>query len=69
MTLNDIRKGVMELPEDQRAILAGELLESLPGVLFDEDGGVSEAARRSAELDENPDAARSWEEIKAGLGR
>lgn len=69
MSIEDIRAVVLELPRDQRAELAGDLLSSLPLVLVDEDGGVAEAERRSMELDENPGAGCSWDEIKASLGR
>ena len=69
MSIEEIHEAVMQLPEGQRARLANDLLASLPAVLFDDDGGVAEAKRRSKELDENPDAGCSWGEIKRNLGR
>ena len=69
MSIKDIQAVVMQLPEDQRARLAGELLTSLPAILVDEDDGIAEAKRRSKELDHNPDSGCSWEEIKQNLGR
>ena len=58
-TIIDIEKLALDLPEQQRAALAANLLESLPAVLSDEDEGVSEARRRDADLDANPDQAIS----------
>jgi len=69
MTTEDLHKHALALPEDDRALLAAALLHSLPAILVDEDDGLGEARRRSKELDEDPDAGMSWEEIKAGLGR
>lgn len=57
----EIKKLALDLPEKQRAILAANLLESLPGVLWDEDEGVAEALRRDADLDQNPEEAISLE--------
>ena len=67
--VSDIYTQVLDLPEDQRASLASDILDSLPAILSDSDEGLTEARRRSKELDENPDIAVSWEEIKASLGR
>ena len=59
----------MNLPEAQRAKLAGDLLTSLPATLVDDDDGLTEASRRSKELDDQPESGCSWEEIKRDLGR
>ena len=56
-TIIDVKKLALDLPEKERALLAANLLESLPGVLSDEDEGVGEALRRDAELD--ADAGRT----------
>jgi len=37
--------------------LAANLLDSLPGVLCDEDEGVAEALKRDAEIDADPNQA------------
>ena len=66
---SEIYTQVLDLPEDQRASLACDILDSLPASLSDDDDGLAEARRRSKELDENPDMAVSWEDIKASLGR
>ena len=67
MSVKEICESALQLPEDQRAILAGELLVSLPATLLDEDDGVAEAKRRSAELDADPSASCTWEEIRRGI--
>lgn len=69
MKLAEIQKCALELPDSDRAMLAAELLVSLPAVLVDEDDGIAEAIRRSKELDEDPSMGCSWEEIKRSLGR
>lgn len=60
-TILEIEKLALTLPEKQRATLAASLLESLPGVLSDEDDGIAEALRRDADLDANPHQAISLE--------
>ena len=55
----EIEKLALNLPEQQRAILAASLLKSLPGVLWDQDEGVAEALRRDADLEQNLDQAVS----------
>lgn len=69
MTVEEIHKGAMELPEKERARLAAELLTSIPATLADHDDGVAEAWRRDKELDEDSSVGRTWDEIKRGLGR
>jgi putative addiction module component (TIGR02574 family) len=63
-TLSDIEREAMKLPDSSRAYLASRLLASLPAVLSDDDDGVAEALRRSAEMDRDPAAALTWEELK-----
>jgi hypothetical protein len=55
-TITEVEKLALDLPENQRAVLAAHLLGSLPSVLHDEDEGIAEALRRDAELD----ADASW---------
>jgi len=52
-TVTELEKHALDLPENQRAVLATHLLGSLPSVLHDEDEGVAEALRRDAELGED----------------
>lgn len=61
VTILEIEKLALTLPEEQRATLAASLLESLPGVLSDEDEGVAEALRRDTDLNANPHHAISLE--------
>lgn len=67
--LQTLKAEVLGLPDRERAILAAELLETLPPVLSDDDEGLAEAMRRDAELDADPSAGMTWEEIKKALGR
>lgn len=64
-----IKQSAMQLPDDQRAELAAELLNSLPVVLSEPDDGAAEAQRRLKELKTDPSAGRTWNEIKEELGR
>lgn len=66
-TIVEIEKLALSLPEKERAALAANLLESLPGVLFDEDEGVSEALRRDLEIDANPDQIISLAQLDAQI--
>jgi len=52
-TLARVENLVLELPEHQRTTLALYILESLPGLFSEADGGLAEAKRRDAELDDN----------------
>ncbi len=63
----EVKKLALDLSEKERASLAANLLESLPGVLSDEDEGVAEALRRDAELDANPDQAISLTQLDSHI--
>ncbi len=65
ITLDEIEKSAMLLPENDRAKLAFNLLESLDSVLSDEDEGIAEALRRDAELDSDPSAGMTMAEFRA----
>ena len=69
MTLIEIQAGALNLPEDQRAELVAKLLGSLPAVLSDIDDGSEEAGRRIAEMKADPASRRTWDQVKAELGR
>jgi hypothetical protein len=66
-TIVEIEKLALSLTEKERAALAANLLESLPGVLFDDDEGVAEALRRDAEIDSNPDQVISLAQLDAQI--
>ena len=62
-TLATIEKLALELPEQQRATLAVHILDSLPGLFSETDGGLAEAERREIEMDTNPSASLSLEDF------
>lgn len=66
-TLSDLERQVMELPECDRAALAAHLLDSLPAVLADDDEGVAEALRRDSELEHNPEAGMTLDELRRSV--
>ena len=68
-TLADIEREAMKLPDRDRASLAARLLDSLPAVLSDDDDGLAEAIRRSEEMDRNPEAAMTLEEVRQAVKR
>lgn len=63
VTIIEVEKLALDLPEDQRALLASHLLGSLAAVLHDEDEGIAEALLRDAELDTNPALGVSLEQL------
>jgi hypothetical protein len=68
-TIAEVEKLALDLPESQRAGLSAQLLRSLPSVLHDEDEGIAEALRRDAELDANPLAGISLEQLEERIER
>jgi len=68
-TITDVEKLALDLPEDQRAVLAAHLLGSLPPVLHDEDEGIAEALRRDAELSAETFSAISLKELDERIER
>jgi putative addiction module component (TIGR02574 family) len=66
-TIVEVEKLALGLPEKDRATLAANLLESLPGVLSDEDEGVAEALRRDAEMDADPNQAISLAQLDSQI--
>jgi putative addiction module component (TIGR02574 family) len=63
-TLSEVEQEAMRLPESDRATLAYRLLDSLPAVLSDSDEGVAEALRRDAELERDPSAGLTLEQLR-----
>ena len=68
-TITELEKLALDLPEDQRAILAAQLLGSLPSVLHDEDEGIAEAFRRDADLDAGRVSGMSIEQLDQQIER
>lgn len=67
--LQALTKEALGLTDAERAALASELLETLPGVLSDEDEGVAEALRRDADLEADPSSGITWTAMKRELRR
>ena len=63
VTLAEIESMAFKLPDSDRARLAADLLDSLPGVLVEDDEGMAEAVRRSEEMDRDPSVCISHEEF------
>jgi putative addiction module component (TIGR02574 family) len=68
-TIAEIEKLAQNLSENDRAVLAAHLLDSLPPVLHDEDEGIAEALRRDAELEANPSAGLTLEQLDQQVER
>ena len=66
-TVLEIKKLALDLPEQDRAALAANLLESLPPILSDDDDGIGEALRRDAELGADPSQAISFAELDSQI--
>lgn len=62
-TIIEVEKLALDLPENQRALLAAHLLGSLAPVLHDEDEGIAEALVRDTEFDANPALGMSLEQL------
>jgi hypothetical protein len=66
-TITEVEKLALDLPENQRAVLAAHLLESLPRLLPDE--GIAEALRRDAELDARKSSSISLKQLDEQIER
>ncbi len=66
-TIVEVEKLALDLSEKERAVLAANLLDSLPGILSDEDEGVAEALRRDAEAEVDPAQAISLAELDSQI--
>ena len=66
-TIIEIEKLALDLPDKERATLVANLLDSLPGILSEEDEGVAEALRRDAEAIVNPDATISLAQLDSQI--
>ena len=66
-TVFEVEKLALDLPEPERAQLAANLLDSLPGVMADEDEGITEALRRDAEIAADPSEAITLAELDSQI--
>ena len=57
-TIAEPEAQAMQLPQDQRDVLAAQLLGSLPAILHDD-----------AELDSDPSSGQTLQELRQSLGR
>ena len=67
--VQEIRQQANVLSTHEKAELAADLLESLPPILDDDDEGFAEASRRDQEMERDPKASITWDELRRGLGR
>ena len=67
MSAAEVEKLAFDLPERERALLAANLLHSLPPVLRDRDEGVAEALRRDAELNSGAAQPISLDELDSRI--
>ena len=66
-TILEVEKLALDLTEKERATLAANLLNSLPGILADQDEGTAEALRRDAEIETDPDQAISLAKLDSNI--
>ncbi|HKB67216.1 MAG TPA: addiction module protein [Pyrinomonadaceae bacterium] len=66
-TILEVEKLALDLPERERAALAANLLNSLPGILSDDDEGIAEALRRDAEIEADPSTVISFAELDSHI--
>jgi putative addiction module component (TIGR02574 family) len=66
-TIFEVEKLALDLSEQERARLAANLLDSLPGVLSDEDEGIAEALSRDAEIDADPNQAITLAQLESQI--
>jgi hypothetical protein len=67
--VQELRRQADALSVGEKAELAADLLECLPPILDDEDEGVAEAQRRDREMDNDPSASITWDQLRRGVGR
>ena len=67
--LRQLEAASLKLSDSDRATLASHILATLPPVLADHDNGLAEARRRDRDLEQNPDSALTWTQLKRKLGR
>ena len=67
--VQEIREQTTALSTSEKAELAADLLECIPPILDDEDEGVAEARRRDQDMDRDPAASLTWDQLRRGAGR
>lgn len=69
VTRAEIEAQAMVLTDTERALLASNLLRSLPMLDDYEEEGIAEALRRREEMENDPDSIISWEQLREAVGR
>jgi hypothetical protein len=69
MSIAEVEKLALNLSERQRAVLAANLLQSLPAVLSDADEGVAEALRRDGEIEVGSSQMLSLDQLDSEIRR
>ena len=71
MTATELLDAAIALPEDERADLAYQLLQSLkpPGLSEDDPGYFEELQRRSDAYDADPSSGFDWEDVYEEMKR
>lgn len=64
-----LKTEALELNDQDRALLASELLCSLPATLQDTDDGLAEALRRDKEMSLSSSYEITWDELKHSVER
>ena len=67
MSIVEVEKLALTLSDRQRAVLAANLLQSLPAVLADEDEGVTEALRRDTEIEDGSSQTLSFDQFDSEI--
>jgi len=67
MSIVEVEKLALTLSDRQRAVLAANLLQSLPAILSDEDEGVTEALRRDAEIEGGLSQTLSFDQLDSEI--
>jgi putative addiction module component (TIGR02574 family) len=68
-SITEIEPLALKLSVSERATLASHLLDSLPEVLSDEDGGTTEALRRREELLQDPGTGMTMDDLRNEISK
>lgn len=67
-SLAAVERLALELPEQRRATLVLHILDSLPALFSEADGGLAEAERRDLAMDTNPSVSMSLQDFDRQIG-
>jgi hypothetical protein len=66
-TIAEVKELAFALPQAERALLASDLIATLPPFLEDDDDGYAESDRRFAAYQANPEIGMTLEEFKLSM--